>query len=106
VAAAGGVADVADGGPPGKFAHDAFELRLMVEAEGLDDRADLLEGVEDLVAAGIVGGEASRQLTAVLQVEQDPWHQGRAVVRPLSGREFRRLRTIEMVDRGDATLVL
>ncbi len=50
VGAAGGVADMADGGPARELLHDAFVLGLVVEAEGLDDGADLLVGVEDLFA--------------------------------------------------------
>ena len=49
VGAAGGVADVADGGPARVLVHDAFVLGLVVEAERLDDGADLLVGVEELV---------------------------------------------------------
>ena len=35
---------------PAYSLHDAFVLGLVVEAEGLDDGADLLVGVEEFVA--------------------------------------------------------
>ena len=35
---------------PGVLLHDAFVLGLVVEAERLDDGADLLVGVEELFA--------------------------------------------------------
>ena len=82
VGAAGGVADVADGGPAGVLAHDAFVLGLMVEAKRLDDGADLLVGVEEFFAVGIEGGEAGGELAAVLQVEEHPRHQPRDLLGP------------------------
>ena len=106
VGAAGGVADVADGGPAGVLLHDAFVLGLVVEAERLDDGADLLVGVEELFAVRVVGGEAGGQLAAVLQVEQHPRHQARDLFGPGSGasREARGRR--QMIDRGDPALVV
>ena len=53
VVAAGGVADMADGGPAGVLAHDAFVLGLVVEAKRLDDGADLLVGVENFSRWGL-----------------------------------------------------
>ena len=66
VAAAGGVANVTDGCPALEFTHDRFVLGPVVEAERLDDAADLPVGVEDFIALEIVGREPGRQLTTVL----------------------------------------
>src|SRR5439155_3980208 len=48
VRAAGGVANVANGRPTRVLLHDAVVFGLVIEAEGLDDRPDLPEGVDDL----------------------------------------------------------
>ena len=85
--AAGGVADVADGGPARELAHDAVVLGLVIEAEGLDDRADLLVGVEQIFALRVEGGEAGGELAAVLQIEQHPRHQAGDLFRPGQGRQ-------------------
>ena len=106
VGAAGGVADVADGRPAGVLPHDAVVLGLVVEAEGLDDGADLLVGVEELFALGIVGGEAGRELAAVLQVEQHPRHQAGDLLRSLQGRQPRRVRAVQVVNRRDPAFVV
>ena len=106
VGPAGGVADVADGGPAGELLHDAFVLGLVVEAERLDDGADLLVGVEEFFAARIVGGEAGRQLAAVLQVEQHSRHQPRHLLGTGQGGQPRRLAPRQMINRGDAALVV
>ena len=74
VRAAGGVADVADGRPARVLLHDAVVFGLVIEAEGLDDRPDLAERVDDLFAAGVVGGEPRRQLAAVLHVQEHSRH--------------------------------
>ncbi len=75
VGAAGGVANVADGGPARVLAHDAFVLGLMVETKRLNDGADLLERVEELFAAWVERREAGGELAAVLQVEQQARHE-------------------------------
>ena len=105
VGAAGGVADVADGGPAGVLLHDAVVLGLVVEAKRLDDGADLLVGVEELVAIGIVGGHAGGELAAVLHVEQHPRHQPRTCSGPAGGQRRGR-GAVEMINRRDAAFVV
>src|SRR5262249_14641410 len=74
IGAAGGIADVADGGSARVLFHDTVVLGLVIEPEGLDNRADLLVRVENLVALGIERAEARRQLAPILQVQQQPGH--------------------------------
>src|SRR5262249_29557667 len=57
VGAAGCVTHMADGGAAGVLAHDIVVFRMMIEAEGLDHGADLLVGIENALAARIVGRE-------------------------------------------------
>ncbi len=52
VVAAGGVADVPDRGPAGVLVHEALGLAAVVEPKRLDDAADLLVGVENLLRPG------------------------------------------------------
>ena len=54
VGAAGGVADVADGGPARVLLHDAVVLGRVVEPERLDHRSDLLVRVDELFAVRVV----------------------------------------------------
>ena len=91
---------------PAYSLHDAVVLGLVVEAERLDDRADLLVGVEELFAARVVGGEAGGELAAVLQVEQHPRHQPGDLLGPGEGGQARRLCLRKMVDRGDPAFVV
>src|SRR5207237_346907 len=77
----GGVPDVADGRPAGILGHDAFGLGRVVQPERLDNGADLLVRVEDLLAGGVEGREPGRELAAVLQVEQDARHESTDLVR-------------------------
>src|SRR5205823_1546717 len=77
-----------------------------VEAERLDDAADLLVRVEQLVALGVVGGEAGGQLTAVLQVEQDARHQPRYLLGAYSAQQGRGRRTIQMINCCDPAFVM
>src|SRR5262249_13433190 len=95
-----------DGRPAGVLAHDAFVLGLVVEAKRLDDGADLLEGVQQLLAAGGEGGEAGRELAAILQIEQQPRHEPRYLLRSGPWGQPRRLGTGQMVNRGYAALVV
>ena len=91
---------------PGVLLHDAVVLGRVVEAERLDDRADLLVGVEELVAVGVVGGEPGGELAAVLQVEQHPRHQPRELVR-VAGPDGRAVAAArQVVDRRDAAFVV
>ena len=53
VGAAGGVADVADGGGAVHALHDRLELRPMVEPERLGDGAELLVGADQGAAIGL-----------------------------------------------------
>ena len=75
VAAAGGVADVADGDRAVDRLHDRLELVAMIEAERLGDRAHFLVGIDERAAVGAKAGHAGGELAAVLHVEQHPRHQ-------------------------------
>ena len=81
-------------------------LRLVVEAERLGDGADFLVGVEELLAVGVVGGHAGGELAAVLQVEQHPRHQPGHLFRTGQAAPDRMPRAGEVIDGGDAALVL
>ena len=106
VGATGGIAGMADGGPAREFLHDAVVFGLMIEPKRLDDRADLLVGIEDLAAVGIVGAEASRQLPAILQIQQQPRHEPRNIVLAAGGHQRRRRGAVKMIDRGNPTLMV
>src|SRR5438309_6205164 len=75
IGSAGGVADMADGGPARVLPHDAVVLGLVVVAEGLDHGTDLLVGVQKLFSAWIVGREPRRELAPVLQIELHAGHE-------------------------------
>ena len=60
---------------PAILLHQALVLAAMVQAEDLADVPHFLVGVDQLVAIGIIGGHAGRQLAAVLDVQQHPRHQ-------------------------------
>ena len=77
---AGGVADVADAGPPREVFHDRRVLVLVRHPESLGDGAEFFEGVEELVAFGVEAAEAGGELAAVLEVEEHPRHQAGGLV--------------------------
>src|SRR5438132_5326079 len=97
---------MADGRSPHVLLHDAVVLGLVVEAERLDDRADLLKGVDDLFAARVIGGEPRRQLAAVLQVQEHSRHQPRDLVRSRQRRQLRGAGTIQMINRRNAAFMM
>ncbi len=76
---------MADGGAPGELALDVLGLARVVETERLDDRADLLVRVQQLLAPRVERREPGRQLTPVLQVQQDPRHEPRHLSRRRRG---------------------
>ena len=106
VGPAGGVADVADRRPAGVFLHQALVLGPMVHAEDLADRADFLVGVDQLVAMGMIGGHAGRQLAAVLDVQQHPRHQAGDGIRPAVRAQRTDAPARQVIDRGHATFVV
>ena len=78
--AAGGIAGMADRRPAGEFLHDRGVLVRLVDPERLDDGADFLVGIDELVAFRVVGRHPRRELPAVLQVEQHARHLPRELV--------------------------
>ena len=69
-------------------------------------RADLLVGVEHFVALRIVGGEAGRQLAAVLQIEQHSRHQTRNLLRPRERSQSRWRGMVEVINRANTALMV
>ena len=63
----------------------------MAQAENFAYSAQLLVGVDQLVALGIPGGHAGRKLPPVLDVQQHPRHQARDFLGPLFGAQGARL---------------
>src|SRR5437667_10091255 len=97
---------MADGCPAHVLLHNAVVLGLVVEAEGLDDRPNLLKRVDDLFAARVVGGEPRRQLAAVLQVQEHSRHQPRDLVCSRQRRQLRGAGTIKMIKRRNAAFMM
>ncbi len=107
VAAAGGIAHVADRDRPVHPAHDRLELVAMIEPKRLGDRADLLVGVDQRIAVGTIAGHAGGELAAVLHVEQHPRDQPRHTVDVAGNRSQCRNRTTRgMVNSGHAALMV
>ena len=106
VLAAGGVADVADGRPAGVFLHQALVLAAMAQPKNLADVPHLLVGVDQLVAVGIVGGHAGRQLAAVLDVQQHPRHEPGDFLGPLLGTQRADAPARQVIDGGHAAFLV
>jgi hypothetical protein len=62
--------------------------------------------VDQLVALGVVGGDAGRQLTPVLNILQHSRKQPAGGLRPVLAAERADLITWQMIDGGDAALVV
>ena len=99
VGAAGGVAHVPDGRPAGVFPHDRLALVAVAEAEDLVDVAHVFIGVDDLLSAGIIRGDAGGKLAAVLNVQQHAGHQPGNLFRPLLGTQGTFAPAGQMIDR-------
>ena len=103
--AAGGVSHLADGRPARVLAHQALGLAAMIQPKDLVHATQILEGIDQLVAARVVGGDAGRKLTPVLNVLEHPGDQPRNGFGPL----FRAKRTLppaaQVIDRGHTALV-
>ncbi len=107
VASTGRVAHVADAGGALQARHDRLELRQVVQAERLGDGADLLVGLEQGAAIGVVCGHPGRELTPVLHVEQHARDEsGHAVALTGDRRQLGDLGPIGVEDRRDAAFVM
>ncbi len=92
--------------PAGVFLHQALELAAMAQAKDLADAAHVLVGVDELVAVGVVGGDAGGQLAAVLDVQQHPRHQPGDFLGPLLGTQRADAPVRQVVDRGNAAFLV
>jgi hypothetical protein len=107
--AAGGVADVADGGSAGVLRHQSLVLAAVAEAKHLAHAADVLDGGKELAAVGVPDGHSSGELAAVLDVEKHPRHKTRHLLRPLGWAEVARIGPIaarQVVDGYQPALVV
>ncbi len=80
VAAARGVADVADRDRAVHLAHDRLELLAVIEPERFGDRAHFLVGLDERIAVGTKAGHARGELSPVLHVQQHARDQPRHAV--------------------------
>ncbi len=78
----------------------------MVQAEDLAHHAQVLVGLDELLPLGVEGGDARGKLPAVLDVQQHLGDQPAGVLGPLFGGQPADLAAGEMIDRGDAALVV
>ena len=107
--AAGGITDVADGGPTGVLRHQSLVLAAVAEAKHLADAADVLDRGEQLAAVRIPDGHPGRELAAVLDVEEHPRHETRHLLRPLGRAEVAGIGAIaawQVVDGYQPALVM
>ena len=106
---AGGVADVADGGPTGVLRHQSLVLAAVAEAKHLADAAHILDRGEQLAAVRIPDGHPGRELAAVLDVEEHPRHETRHLLRPLGRAQVAGIGAIaawQVVDGYQPALVM
>ena len=106
---AGGVADVADGGPTGVLRHQSLVLTAVAEAKHLADAAHILDRGEQLAAVRIPDRHAGRELAAVLDVEEHPRHETRHLLRPLGRAQVAGIGAIaawQVVDGYQPALVM
>ena len=73
IRAAGGVTHMSDGGMPRVFGHQFLVRFLLIHPEDLGDTADIFMSHHQLQPTGFVGRESSRQLAAILHVQQHAW---------------------------------
>ena len=102
---AGGIPHLADCRPAGILAHQAFELAAMAEPKHLADAAQILVGIEQLVAARIVGGEPGRKLAAILNIEQHPRNEPRNFLGTLVRTERACAPARQVINRGYTAFV-
>jgi hypothetical protein len=74
VFAASGIAHMADGRPAGALFHQAFVFPGMAHAENFAHVSHIFVGEQQLLAIGVVRGNAGRKLPAVLDIQQHPGH--------------------------------
>ena len=107
VAAAGGVADVADRERAVDPLHDRLELLAMVQAKRFGDRAHFLVGLDQRTAVRAKAAHAGGELAAVLHVQQHSRNQsGHAVDIARDRRQRRDRLTRGMVDGSHAAFVV
>ena len=106
VLAAGGVAHVPDRRPPGVLRHDALGLAAMAQPKHLAHRAHAAIRFQQLLPLGVVARHPGRKLAAILHVQQHPRDQPRNLVRPLRRAERTDRLARQMIDGGQAALVM
>lgn len=100
------VADVADRRRAGVLIHQGFGISRMIQLEHLRDGADVPVGRDELLLAVAVARHSRRKLSPVLDIQQQPGHQPRHVLRILPGRNRARFGGRKVINRGYATLVI
>ena len=105
VRAAGGVPDMADRRPAGVLLHQTLVLAPMAHPENLAHASHVLVGGEQLGPLGIPGGQASRELAAVLDVEEHSRDQPRHLLLPLGRTQGTRLGTGQVINGRQAALM-
>ncbi len=73
--AAGGVADVSDGGVAFVIGHETAGAVEVVHQEDFGDGANVFMGIDELVAIAVEGGHPGGELATILHVLQDLRHQ-------------------------------
>src|SRR5262249_16771174 len=106
VAAARGIANVADGGAARILVENLLGLVAAIQAKRLGDHSDLFVGLEDQFVIGIEGREAGGELPAILHVKQHPRDQVRDALRLIRGNEPTDSGAFEMVKSGNSAFVL
>lgn len=70
ILATGRVADMSNRGRPSIFGHQGLEVLTLIKLKDLGHRPDFLVRVNSLIAIRTVGRHASRELPAVLDIQE------------------------------------
>lgn len=100
------VADMADGGGSGVLLHEVVVGPLLVEVEDLGDGTDIFVGLNQRATFRSVGAESRGQLSPVLNVQKHSGEEAGDLSWPLGWAQGARFGGVEMIDRGDAALVM
>ena len=68
--ATGRISDMTDAGLPGVLPHEPFALLTVLQAKDLTNRPNIVVGIDQLIAFTGKGGKSSRQLPAVLDIQE------------------------------------
>jgi len=105
IGAAGGVANVTDGGSSVVLFDELLGFFFTAETENFIHSADVFMGTDELLSLGIVARHSSCELASILNIKEQAWNQSGCLIRVVIGDKRGDIIVNEMIYRSNAAFV-